>query len=135
MIFIHFSNWVYLFFMIYLLFYNSNYKEYKEYINPYYTIHLIFYGFLFYLILNSCNGVKFDKWFVIVSITLHYIPLYIFRYLNYKKNKYSFIFMLQLMLIYIIYIKYIFNKTPFDIYLFDKQSETIADYLIKIKVL
>ena len=76
MLFLHFSIWAYLFFIIWLLVNNYNYTEYVKYINPYYTIHLIFYGFLFYLILNSCNGVKFDKWFVIVAITLHYIPLY-----------------------------------------------------------
>jgi hypothetical protein len=129
------SNWVGLFFIIWLILKQTKYSKYADYINPYYGIYFIFYGYFVYILLNYLKGVKFDPLYVIFGILTHYAPIYIFNLVNGKHNNYSLKFFIFTIIVYLLFINYTINKNPIDVYIRDKQVTNIKEFFIKIKLL
>ena len=131
------SNWVGLLFIIWFILKHSKteYSKYADYINPYYGIYFIFYGFIIYILLNLFKGVNFDFSYIIFGLITHYAPIYLFNAVNGKENKYSLTFFIITIVSYLLFIKMKLNKNPIDIYIRDKQVTNIKEFFIKIKVL
>lgn len=131
------SNWVGLLFIIWFILKHTKtkYSQYADYINPYYGIYFIFYGFIIYILLNLLKGIKFDFSYLIFGLITHYSPIYLFNAVNGKENKYSSTFFIITIVSYLLFIKMKLNKNPIDVYIRDKQVTNIKEFFIKIKVL
>ena len=134
-LFDYFSNWIGLFFILWIIAKYTKYSKYSEYINPYYGIYFIFYGFIFYILLNIKKGVKFDYSYIILGLITHYSPIYLFNLLKGNKNKYSSIVFISTVIAYVLYTRIILNKTPIDVYINDEQPKTIREFFIKVKLI
>ena len=123
MILYYYSNWIVIFFVLYLL-------TKSKYINPGITVYILILGNILYFLLNIYNDVDFDLDFFIISIILHVVPLIVFKKYNYESNKYSFKFFIITFLLYNIYLQMI-DKSILDVYLLDKQPTSIKEFIKK----
>lgn len=104
----YFSHWLIVYFYLWLLGYIFNIKYIVEYINPYYTSIFLFIGYLFIQSYNTfINKYKYQQSFLLTKILTHILPFILSYYLIKNKNKYAFINLLIIMVLYIIYMNYI----------------------------
>ena len=123
MILYYYSNWIVIFFVLYLL-------TKSKYINPGITVYILTLGNILYFLLNIYNDVDFDLDFFIIGIILHVVPLIVFKQYNYESNKYSFKFFIITFLLYNIYLSFM-DKSILDVYLLDKQPTSIKEFIKK----
>lgn len=100
------SNWFNLFFILWFLGYIFNIKYIINYINPYYIsiLSLILFSiFIVYLL----NKYTFEKTYLIALIIAHVLPAYLSYVLIKDKHKYALENLIILIVLYLIYIKYI----------------------------
>ena len=117
------SNWVILLFIIWFIFYMINKNNiYLKYFNLYYLNLFIFYGFIGYLLfhLMILNN-KFNFFYTILNILIHYLPVYVYQKLNIHSNKYSLKMFILIFMIYLFYIHFILNTNMINIYFINKQ--------------
>ena len=133
-LFDYISNWFGILFLLWLFLKQSGYKNY-DYINPYFSIYFIFFGYIIYILINILKGVKFDRFYIIIGLITHYAPIYFFNLINAKQNDHSFTFFIITLMIYLFYLSIYLNKTPMDIYITDKQVVNLKEFLTKIKLL
>ena len=117
------SNWVILLFIIWFIFYMINKNNiYLKYFNLYYLNVFIFYGFIGYLLfhLMILNN-KFNFFYTILNILIHYLPVYVYQKLNIHSNKYSLKMFILIFMIYLFYIHFILNTNMINIYFINKQ--------------
>jgi hypothetical protein len=102
------SHWLIIYFNIWFLGYIFNINVIIKYINPYYTSILLFIGY----ILLQCYNIfikryKYELSFLSVTFTTHILPLISSYYLIKNKHKYAVINLIVIVVLYMIYIKYI----------------------------
>ena len=113
------SHWIQIFFIIWFLLYQNKIEIHKK-LNIYYLVYFLWYGYLLYVFINLCLGVKYDIYFLLFNLLTHGLPLYYFNKINYQPNQYSLIIFVVLFVMYLIYIRSM-NKTMIDIYFVDEQ--------------
>jgi len=115
----YFSMWVILLFIVWLLM-----EKYKvcgwNYINVYYLSLILFYGYIFFLVIDIIFRKKeYDFSFYVVSIIIHSIPLLILCKKESMNNRYALETLLVIFILYMVYLKSK-GKNLVDIYLKDE---------------
>ena len=125
-LFDYISNW---FLCLFLIWYFTK----NDYLNPYYGIYFIFYGYLIYIFINYfILNVKFDICYLLFGIIVHYLPIYLFTKDNHKLNNYSLIFFITICFLYLVYLSRSLNKNFINIYFRDKQILNLNDFISKV---
>tara|TARA_B100000902_G_scaffold250339_1_gene236915 strand:- start:367 stop:807 length:441 start_codon:yes stop_codon:yes gene_type:complete len=110
------SYWLASYFAFWFLGYIFNINVIIKYINPYYTSILLFIGY----ILLQCYNIfikryKYELSFLAVTFTTHILPLISSYYLIKNKHKYAVINLIVIVVLYMIYMKYI-NRDIYHTY-------------------
>ena len=113
------SHWILIFFIVWFLLYQNKIEIHKR-IDIYYLVKFLWYGYLLYVFINLCLGVKYDIYFLIFNLLTHGLPLYYLTKINYQPNQNSLIIFVVVFMMYLIYIRSM-DKTMIDIYLVDEQ--------------
>jgi hypothetical protein len=111
------SIWILLLFLIWYLL--DKIGIHYKWFNLIDLSYLIFYGYIIILIYNNLPVITFELSFIILSIILHYIPLYyLTRYTKLKSDKYSLLLVVVVIILYLIYLK-MNDINPIKLYLVD----------------
>ena len=113
------SIWIQIIFIIWFLLYQNKIEIHKK-LNIYYLVQFLWYGYLLYVFINLCLGVRFSIDFLLFNLLTHGLPLYYFNKINYQPNQYSLIIFILVFMMYLIYIRSM-DKTMIDIYFVDEQ--------------
>ena len=113
------SIWIQIIFIIWFLLYQNKIEIHKK-LNIYYLVQFLWYGYLLYVFINSCLGVRFSIDFLLFNLLTHGLPLYYLTKINYQPNQYSLVIFVVVFMMYLIYIRSI-NKTMIEIYIIDEQ--------------
>ena len=122
------SHWLIIYFNIWFLGYIFNINVIIKYINPYYTSILLFIGY----ILLQCYNIfikryKYELSFLAVKFTTHILPLISSYYLIKNKHKYAVINLIVIVVLYMIYMKYI-NRDIYHTYFVYKPPLNWKEY-------
>ena len=122
------SHWFIVYFIFWFLGYIFNINIIIKYINPYYTSILLFIGF----ILLQCYNIFIKKYeyelsFILKTFTTHLLPLILSYYLVKNKHKHALINLIVVVILYIIYMKYI-DRDIYDTYFIYKPPLNWKDY-------
>jgi hypothetical protein len=122
------SHWLIIYFIFWFLGYIFNINIIVKYINPYYTSIVLLIG---YILLQSYNifikKYRYEYSFLLIKIITHLLPLIISYKLIKDKHKYSFINLVIIVILYIIYMKYI-NRDIYHTYFIYKPPLNWKDY-------
>ena len=113
------SIWIQIIFIIWFLLYQNKIEIHKK-LNIYYLVQFLWYGYLLYVFINLCLGIRFSIDFLLFNLLTHGLPLYYLTKINYQPNQYSLVIFVVVFMMYLIYIRSI-NKTMIGIYLVDEQ--------------
>ena len=113
------SHWIQIIFIVWFLLYQNKIEIHKK-LNIYYLVQFLWYGYLLYVFINLCLGIRFSIDFLLFNLLTHGLPLYYLTKNNYQPNQYSLIIFVVVFVMYLIYIRSI-NKTMIGIYLVDEQ--------------
>ena len=97
-----------------------------KFMNPFYLLTIIAYGFLsivFYQLI--VNKIHYEVIFLISEILLHFVPLLLFQK-YFKENINSLLFTIVVIIVYLITINYK-NMSLYDIYFTPKRVTTFKD--------
>lgn len=101
----YFSNWIALLFIIWFLLHKFN--IHYQWFNLIDCCRLIFYGVILLLFYHNFPKLNFNLSLIIFILITHYIPLYYLKnYTKLKSDKYSFLLLLVLIIIYLSYLCY-----------------------------
>jgi len=117
------SNWIV--FLLIPLFGLLRAVCWQKYLNIYYPIYLLAFGYLAYLGFHLLQGVRFETSFLLANLSLHLGPLLFLLQSGYKPNKTSVPVIIGLLVLYFVYL----NRTGLSvgqIYLYDDQITSWA---------
>lgn len=122
------SHWLIVYFVFWFLGYIFNINIIIKYINPYYTSILLFIGYT----LLQCYNIfikkyKYEYSFISVTFTTHLLPLILPYYLVKNKYKYALTNLIVVVVLYMIYMKYI-NRDIYHTYFIYKPPLNWKDY-------
>ena len=122
------SHWLILYFVFWLFGYIFNIDIITKYINPYYTSIILLVGFTL-LILNNIivKKYRYEYSFLFIKIVTHLLPLIISYKLIKNKHKYSLINLIVIVILYLIYMKYI-DRNIYETYLIYKPPVNWTEY-------
>ena len=76
----------------------------QKYLNLYYPIYLLAFGYIGYIAYHMSQGLRFEPSFLLANLCTHLIPLLILRHTNYKPNKTSIPVLIVLLVLYLSYL-------------------------------
>jgi hypothetical protein len=125
------SYWLVSYFAFWFLGYIFNINIIIKYINPYYTSILLLIGYiiiqLYYILIKKY---KYELSFILVTFITHLLPLILSYYLikNKHKHKYAVINLIIIVVLYVIYMKYI-NRDIYHTYFVYKPPLKWKEYI------
>ncbi len=125
------SNWFNLFFILWLLGYIFNIDIIIKYINPYYTSILSLILFSIFIV-HLLNKYTFEKTYLLALIIAHILPVYLSYILIKDKHKYAIENLIILIVLYLIYMKYI-NIDIYKLYMKDTHPTNWKEYFKSCK--
>jgi hypothetical protein len=117
------SNWIV--FLLIPLFGLLRAVCWQEYMNLYYPIYLLAFGYLGYLGYHLSQGVRYEPSFLLANLVLHLGPLLLLLQSGYKPNKTSVPVLIGLLVLYSVYL----NRKGLSldhVYLYDTQITSWA---------
>ena len=112
----YFSHWLIIYFNIWFLGYIFNINYIIKYINPFYTNIFLLIGYIFLQTYNILiKKYKYEYSFLSITIITHILPLISSYYLIKNKHKYAVINLIVIVVLYMIYMKYI-NRDIYHTY-------------------
>ena len=122
------SPWFTAYFIFWFLGYIFDIKFIVDYINPYYTSIVLLFGFIILELYKIfIKKYRYNISFIIVRIITHLLPLILSYYLLKNKHKYALINLIIIVILYVIYMKYI-DKDIYQTYFVYKQPENWKEY-------
>jgi len=98
-----------------------------KFMNPFYLLIIIAYGFLTIVLYQLIvNKIHYEVIFLILEILLHFVPLLLFQK-YFKENINSLLFTIVVIIVYLITINYK-NMSIYDIYFAPKRITTFKDF-------
>ena len=117
------SNWIV--FLLIPLFGLLRAVCWQKYLNLYYPIYLLAFGYIGYLGYHLLQGLRYEPSFLLANLALHLGPLLLILHMGYKPNKTSAPVLIGLLVLYFVYLTQK-GLSIGQIYLYDTQITSWA---------